>query len=556
MALLQPVRDIATNVAASLIDTANSVTTSNTMRTYAPSEYNWENGTKPNNVASGTLPRTEGVVTQVITPSSMGETEASLYVERTDQELGIEELKRLRVPDNVSKDTVLGLSSNNTWSNPNKRSELLNENKSLVQNNYSFPYYVKPSFGTDPARYDYQIIPGDPRYPKMITLEDKLKEARASFGIHVHGDNDIARAVKYNLYNRYKSPDTNLVFSKMSTHIFFTRPDLNLLNCCGGKIYGAHRQIRDHSDTSLLYKTNPYIFRLLTDGFRCGDRNNFNMLLSGQIGSFDITDEEINASEVGKSWNGHSMMYGNGYTGRGPGEISCQFAELQDLSVIKMMKLWLTYIDNVSTGAWSPSYDLLGSEVKRLNGSYSQSYAISSYPCGRSIEDSHVYTKTLDYAASVYVFKCGPTGDEVLYWSKYYGVFPINTGASALSWDGSPMGSETSKLSLRFKYCYKRDMSPISLIEFNEQSGITGSKIPVAENSFNPNFNHSSRPYVGAPFIEITRPTSDDVAVGNDSDMYGRPKTRICLKFAKNNDPRLTDETLYLSQHSNRRNVK
>ena len=79
------------------------------------------------------------------------------------------------------------------------------------------------------------------------------------------------------------------------------------------------------------------------------------------------------------------------------------------------------------------------------------------------------YSKTLDYGASVYVFKCGPDGEDVLYWSKYYGVFPTNTGASALSWNLSDSIGDAPKLNIKFKYSFKRDMSPISLFEFNRK---------------------------------------------------------------------------------------
>ena len=151
------------------------------------------------------------------------------------------------------------------------------------------------------------------------------------------------------------------------------------------------------------------------------------------------------------SWNDYEMVYGDSYTGRAAGDFNCNFIETSDYSIINLIKLWITYIDNVSRGAWSPSYNLYGND--------------SSF--STSINGSHIYRKALDYAASVYVFKCGPDGEDVLYWSKYYGVFPMNTGANALSWDaGTPIG-DNPKLNIKFSYSFKKDLSPISLLEFN-----------------------------------------------------------------------------------------
>lgn len=507
--------------------------------TWYPTKDNWENGNVAGNRAKGSV-ACDTSPSGSVHNSSMGTidtTEESLV---TYDQLTEEEYKRLRMPSSVDQDrAIYKIGNKSAWDDPSKKQEMLNENKSIIQNEYGFPYYHMPSFDTRAAKYDYQIIPGDKKSSKTVSMEDKLKEARAVFGIHVHGSNDIARAVKFNLYNRYKSPDTNMIFNRMTTHVFFTRPDLNLLDCPYGGISGPNRQVKMHSDTSLLYATDPYIFRLLTDGYRCNDSNNFNMLLSNQVNSFDITDEEITAEEVGKTYGGHSMFYGQQYTGRGAGEFSCSFAETQDLSVMKMMKLWITYIDNVSRGAWSPSYNLYG---YNKDGSF-----------GRSKNDSHVYSKTLDYAASVYVLKCGPTGSDLLYWTKYYGVFPIVTGSSALSWNGNPIGGESPRLTIRFKYCYKRDLSFTSLVELNENSGIQKMLTPVAEAAFNPNYNHTARPYVGAPFIEICAPAGYLANTGNNSDMYGKPRTEIKLKFLVNTDDRLSDELLYRSPYSQRR---
>jgi hypothetical protein len=263
----------------------------------------------------------------------------------------------------------------------------------------------------------------------------------------------------------------------------------------------------------MLWRRNPLLFKLLTDSKRCKDGDNFNLLLSNQCASIEVKDENLTTTEAGKSWSGYEMQYGDQYSGRAGGEFGCNFVEVNDYSIINLIKLWITYIDNVARGVWSPSYNLQGLGV------------------ATGINQSHVYTKTLDYGASAYVFKCGPDGEDILYWTKYYGVFPVNTGASVLSWELGQNIGDAPRLNINFKYSFKRDLNPISLIEFNAASRSDGRFEP----SWDRNYNHSSRPFVGAPFVEM---------------MFGESETLsshsvLRLKFKKLGGMALNDELLY-----------
>lgn len=299
-------------------------------------------------------------------------------------------------------------------------------------------------------------------------------------------------------------------------------------------------QVLNHTSAALLWRKNPELFKLLTDCSRCGDNNNFNFLLSNNVESFDILDETIATSEVGKSWGGHSIQYGSNFSGEGPGEFSCRFSETDELSIINLMKLWITYIHNVSRGIWHPSYNL------RYDGVINRDRVDYS-----SESLSYVYSKTLDYAASVYVFKCAPNGEDVLYWTKYYGVFPINTGSNSLSWDKSNSIGDFQDLNIRFKYCFKKDLSPISLIEFNDIANVDvdfvdkdGTEYTTYETSFNRNYGHSSRPFVGPPFIELR--LANPILTKNGV-AYDQARSSIKLKFKRDANVNVTDRELYHS---------
>lgn len=431
--------------------------------------------------------------------------------------------------------------------NRTRRKLMLNDIEKEIQNVHGFPDKLKAA--SDPfedstleemvsAQYDYRINVADTRY-KLTgpTLEEQLEKVRASFGLTVHGSNMIARAMKYYLYNRFKSPDINLAHTKHVTHVFFTRPDLNILKRLDNNTLVANSQVMNHTDTALIWRRYPELFKLLSDSDMSGDPDNFNLLLSSQVKSFEILDETLSTNDAGHSWNEHAMTYGDAYTGRTAGEFTCTFDETSDFSIINMMKLWITYIDAVSHGAWSPSYNL----TARGDG-------VSS---SLTIDDSHVFKKALDYASSAYVIKCDPTGENILYWTKYYGVFPTNTGASALSWDADNGVGGTPKLSIKFAYSCKKDLSPISLLEFNRAA-----KVPMgASQLFDPTFditqNQSGRPIVGTPFIAIklASPTIQGPGVNYQGELT---KIRLLFKPAIQTDSRLTDDLIYRNDMSTR----
>lgn len=424
---------------------------------------------------------------------------------------------------------------------PAKLRELLNDDESMIQNANNFPSKLQNANYNKltPAEYDYTIRPTNQTRVgnSSLTLEDKLTMMRASLGLQVHGSDRYAKTMKYFMYNRFGSSDSNLAHSKSFTKIFFTRPDLNILTGGGNPTITA--QCQNHSESSMLWLLYPDLFKLLVDKSRSMDSNNFNMLLSNNIQSFTMSDERINTILAGKSWSGYEMPYGNAYTGRSGGEFSVSFLDTKYYSITNLLKLWLTYIDNVSRGAWWPSYDLynLGKTNPKLI----------------ELSDSHVYTKTLDYAASCYVFKLDETGSNILYWTKYYGVFPINTGASALSWNISDVPGKNIDLNITFQYAYKRDMSPIALMEFNNCAGIN--KLLDNENlqynsSYNLRIAQSDRPYVFTPFIRMTIPRGNPSLYPDMVDPTSDNLATVRLEYSDypiNNNRFPKDKELYSS---------
>lgn len=476
---------------------------SNTAYAITQQSDSWWSGERSTVKKVDTLPSTAGITTKSVKNSAFQKSGMDpTYVAITPSTEGLG--SSVKAATGIKKATYP-----TAWSDTTKRRELLNQDETQIQNAHAYPYKTyQDSSMVNLTQYDYRFIPGDERYGSGPTahLEDKLMKFRASVGLPVHGNAQIAKSMKYYMYNRFHTPDINRAFSKTVTYVFFTRPDLNILEP-SDQSYTAAKQCLNHSESALIWRRHPELFKLLVDRRRCNDENNFNMLLSNQVATFDFEDEQLSTVKAGTSWDDHAITYGDLYTGRGPGEFRCNFNETQDLAVIQLLKLWITYIDNVKRGAWSPSYSLYGGN-------------------NSSFVSSHVYSKTLDYAASVYVFKCGPDGEDILYWTKYYGVFPVNTGASALSWDSSSGLDAPPKLNITFAHSGKRDCSPISLIEFNHNAAITGdvSHIPA----YNFNLAGTARPFVGTPYIEMD--LASPILTNNDVTRTGK-RTQIRLKF-------------------------
>lgn len=493
-----------------------------TGRAYAPSgkKANWAQG-PTSRVINNTGTSTKSKWPQVATISN------SVFSGDADKqtpsysEVKVKRGENATVPASVKRYRVYESKYSTSWQNSGRKKEMQNKDRSLIQNENNYPKFVSTRSSDGMAMYDYRFIPGN---GPSANIESLLSKVRMQYGIQVHGNPDLERNVLYYMYNRFKSPNWGLAHNRSFTHVFFTRPDCYLMESANQ----IADQLSKHSEMSMIYRRHPDLVRLLCDGTKMQDGHNFNLLLSNHCISFPMSSEGLSKLEVGKSWNDHKMVYGDGYTGRFAGEFSCTFNETADYSIINLIKLWITYIDNVSRGAMSPFY-----------GHHTGDYSLEV----PSSDLCHVHDKTLDYAASVYVFKVDPTGSDVLYWTKYYGVFPISTGADALSWEAGP-DQGTPKLNITFAYSYKLDLNPISLLEFNFNSGISGNASWVP--SYDPNLPGSARPLVGPPYIEFVDREPEIVAGTNHVYNTGKGELEeIKLRFKKDNSPVRRDDILF-----------
>lgn len=463
----------------------------------------------------------------------------------------IQEYSAPTVPE-LSKDLII-----NNFPTTTTYGGRTTEEFNLIQNAYGYPQKIgtntvqnliekalnQKSSRYKTIEYDYRIDLDDSRYeiPSGISLEDQLMKVRTALGLQVHGNRTLGKAIKYFLYNRYQNIDGgNLAFNRLITHVFFTRPDLNLLY--NGSVYNNQPgvildEIKRFSDAFLIWQRNPNIFRLLTDCHRTGEPspNNFNFLLSNQVTNIEFKDETIETVQSTSNWKDYKIEYGGSYKNRGNGEIQCTFLETDDLAVLDLMKMWTMYIDNVTIGTWKPSYNL-----KRATPNDKKVSVNSPF-------DSHIYTRTLDYAASCYAFKLAPDGEEILYWTKYYGLIPKSFTLNQLNYSKGETPNAPIQITVSFAYSFKKDLSPISLLEFNKISNIDDSI--DAKSIYEPNFDtmhdtvdgseitnrpagvRSGVPLVGAPFVAIQSVRDSIVDYGTYRGLQSNQDFKLMLKF-------------------------
>lgn len=229
-----------------------------------------------------------------------------------------------------------------------------------------------------------------------------------------------------------------------------------------------HSQLENDPLYSFLWNNNPMLLQALTEKFT--ESHDFHPYLSNAARSFDVSDEFIKTTEHGETFTGYKMLYGrHNIESNTAGQFTIQYQDDKNYTLYKTHKAWTEYISRVYRGALRPA-------------------------------KVYIKNRILDYASSVYYFVTGPDGETLLFWSKYFGVFPLNTPASAASWTKGS-GTSVPEFGINYAYAFKEDFSPVTLAEFNKNS----SGDFVFRKTYDPITNGQSRTLSGAPFIESSK---------------------------------------------------
>jgi len=303
-------------------------------------------------------------------------------------------------------------------------------------------------------------------YGNDILNDMKIIESNLNIVTTASKLNDI-KSDMVNKFNRFKIAFPDIQLSKSFAHVFFTRPDLNLYDTGGSGHYKLSSAVSNDPVYYYLHNDNPQLLKSLTSGF--SGNHDLNPFLSNMARSFQLKDEELKTDETVQSLTGHKLKYGmSNIESMTAGEFSVRYIDDNEYRVYKIHKAWIDYISKVYRGIISP-------------------------------KNIYVRERILDYACSVYYFLCAEDGETILFWSKYTGVFPVNTPSSASSWTSGDV-LKMPDLDITYAYGYKEDFNPVTLAEFNMNSGSSKSKTYVK--TYDPELVSTGRTFTNAPFVE------------------------------------------------------
>lgn len=336
------------------------------------------------------------------------------------------------------------------------------DDPSIIQNSANFP----PTKGFSNGRYKYNYYIDLDR----DGMTSDLNAVRKSVNIDIMNRNQLFN--KYvTEYNRFKLANQNDFLSKTFAHIFFIRPDLNIFKP-GGGLDGRMVEINPSLDNLAEFyyakKHDPDLLRQLTQ-HDVSYNHQFNLLLSNKAKSFQLSDEYITTDQYGQGFTGYKIPYGKtDIESKNAKEFSISYKDDRDLHVYQEHKLWTQYI----------SHEYRGKILPRTE---------------------YILEKIIDYATCVYYILCAEDGETIIFWSKYWGVFPKDAPSSQFSYTADNAGGVSNpELQINYQYAWKEDFNPLTLVEFNKHGPRNFRYVPT----FNTYKAGTGYTWVGAPFVE------------------------------------------------------
>jgi hypothetical protein len=334
---------------------------------------------------------------------------------------------------------------------------------------------VIESFGGDEVQYDDktgEILKGGA--PTVVNWTLSYSEFEKNFDIlrknlNIIGEtkNNIGKDL-FTRFNRFHLPYVDHHLSKTFSHVFFTRPSCNFMT---GDT-ALHTQFEKDPLIYYLWNNNSDVIKGLTT--HLSSSHDFHPYLSNSAQSFDVPDEIIKTTEHGETFTGYKLLYGrHNIESNTAGQFTVQFKDDKHFTIYKTHKAWIEYISRVYRGTARPTLENMANKI-------------------------------LDYACAVYYFICAEDGETLLFWSKYFGVFPLNAPASAATWAKGSGGANNMDFGINYAYAMKEDFSPLTLSEFNKNSSDAFKYRKIYDSEV----GGAGRSLVGAPFIESSEDTT------------------------------------------------
>lgn len=315
--------------------------------------------------------------------------------------------------------------------------------------------------------------PISPEYPFHRMTDDKK-------------DDYVAQESLFNAYNRTRLPVADQEWRKGFRYLFFTRPECYLMFRDGGVVDLCDQAFYDE-DFASSYTRMPHIIKLLSPWYVTGsfplmgsqnnelsssnsrsEGQNWNFLLSNRVQGLSTNATTMSIVDaVGKSVEGYTVTPAKFLETRQGSTIDLTFTDTRNLEIYEYARLWMLYMYKRQKGIFLPPYNGYAKENSfRINGNN-----LKGPLTGAQYTRMHPYDRALEYCASLYDIVTDETGTKILYWCKYYGIYPTSVNPSLNNEANGPITS--MQTGITFKYHYKLENNNKTLVEFNHDAGLT-----------------------------------------------------------------------------------
>ena len=287
-------------------------------------------------------------------------------------------------------------------------------------------------------------------------------------------DPAMAQSILNHSYNRFQYPVADIEHRKSFRNLFFTRPECYIM--CTDKSHnkwGLSKQCEADDEVASSVSRMPHIARMLSPVYVTGTfgtnykYDNFNYLLSNRASGFSISEETLSVNEtVTKGVEGYTIVPGMHMESQQGGSITVTFKDTKYLEIYEYFRLLMLYIYKRRRGIFEPPF----AKYDYYNDFPVQFGRLTDADMGFWL---HPYDRALEYTFSMFDIVTNEANDRIIYWCKYYGMYPTQVTINGLNNEsGQPMVDQIT-VEVTFRYQRKLPCSNRSLIEFNFNAGIT-----------------------------------------------------------------------------------
>ena len=341
-------------------------------------------------------------------------------------------------------------------------------------------------------------------------------------------------------YNRTKLPIADAEWRKGFRHIFITRPECYIMANDGNKIRLSEQCMHDKDFYSAFMRV-PHLCRLLSPVYVTGSfskegwQSNWNYLLTNRVLGMSTTQVQLEYDEnIQKSIEGFTIMPAKLLVSEQGSTIELSFRDTRNMEVYECLRLWMLYGYKCKRGILAPSYNGYEYSNGFLTGLPKNGSGGTISTITQQLK-LHPYDRALDYCATLFDIVTNESGTKILYWCKYYGIYPVSL-SNHLSNQRNEAITGDATISAGFKYHKKKEYDVSNLIEFNYNAGICDSvgKVVKSAQSSLPfllrsneeyayqNYIGASEMFTGSPYIVMETAKHDAVTETNISVPYLR----------------------------------